>query len=58
MEKKTWRFYFTEDDYRQMRASRMSVALQSAFDFDLNEDNISCRNRRCVNYENIYSIKA
>lgn len=39
MEKKTWRFYFTEDDYRQMRASRMSVALQSAFDFDLNEDN-------------------
>lgn len=39
MEKKTWRFYFTEDDYRQMRASRMSVALQSAFDFDLNEEN-------------------
>lgn len=39
MEKKTWRFYFTEDDYRQMRASRMSVALQSAFDYDLNEDN-------------------
>lgn len=39
MEKKTWRFYFTEDDYRQMRASRMSVALQSAFDFDLNEVN-------------------
>lgn len=39
MEKKTWRFYFTEDDYRQMRASRMIVALQSAFDFDLNEEN-------------------
>ncbi|MDU5527373.1 MAG: hypothetical protein E6053_07890 [Finegoldia magna] len=39
MEKKTWRFYFTEDDYRQMRASRMSVALQSAFDFDADKEN-------------------
>lgn len=39
MEKKTWRFYFTEDDYRQMRASRMSVALQSAFDFDADNKN-------------------
>lgn len=39
MEKKTWRFYFTEDDYRQMRASRMSVALQSAFDFDADKKN-------------------
>lgn len=39
MEKKTWRFYFTEDDYRQMRASRMSVALLSAFDFDADKKN-------------------
>lgn len=38
MEKKTWRFYFTEDDYRQIRASRMTVALQSAFDFDLDKE--------------------
>ncbi|BAG09155.1 hypothetical protein [Finegoldia magna] len=39
MEKKTWRFYFTEDDYRQMRASRMSVALLSAFAFDADKKN-------------------
>lgn len=38
MEKKTWRFYFTEDDYRQIRASRMTVALQSAFDYDLDKE--------------------
>lgn len=37
MEKKTWRFYFTEDDYRQIRASRMTVALQSALDYDLDK---------------------